>query len=123
MEINSDGSVISGFLVRGRVEREDGTKNGVSFAESVLQFNLEASLGGSGNGLDGEVLVDVSGHMRITVNQTKGSVLSLSGIPVGLSESLQSSEVLRKSLDAIFGVGLMLIVAVLDMPFSVLLVI
>jgi hypothetical protein len=60
---------------------------------------------------------------RITVNQTKGSVLSLSGIPVGLSESLQSSEVLRKSLRAIFGVGLMLIVAVLDMPFSVLLVI
>lgn len=123
MEINSDLSIISGFLVRGRVEREDGTKNGVSFAESVLQFNLEASLGGSGNGLDGEVFVDVSGHMRITVNQTKGSVLSLSGIPVGLSESLQSSEVLRKSLRAIFGVGLMLIVAVLDMPFSVLLVI
>ena len=123
MEINSDGSVISGFLVRGRVEGEDGTENGVSFAESVLQFNLEASLGGSGNGLDGEVLVDVSGHMRITVNQTKGSVLSLGGIPVGLSESLQSPEVLRKSLDAIFGIGLMLIVAVLDMPFSVLLVI
>ena len=88
MEINLDGGIIGGLLIRRGVEGEDGTKNGVRFAEGVSQFNGEASLRGTGNGLDSEVLIDVSGHMRVTFDQTKSSVLSLGGIPVGLSESL-----------------------------------
>ena len=76
------------FIIRGGVEGEDGTKNGVGFAEVISQFNGEASLRGTGDGLDSEVLIDVSGHMRVTFNQTESSVLSLGGIPVGLSESL-----------------------------------
>lgn len=88
VEINLDSGIIGGLLIRRGVEGEDGTKNRVGFAEIVSQFNGEASLRGTGDGLDSEVLVDISGHMRITFDQTKSSVLSLGGIPVGLSESL-----------------------------------
>lgn len=61
--------------------------------------------------------------MRITFDQTESSVLSFGGIPVGFSESLQSGEILRNSLNSVLGVGLMFIVAVLNVPLSVLLVI
>lgn len=60
--------------------------------------------------------------MRVTFDQTEGSVLSLGGIPVGFSESLEIAEILRNSLISVFGVRLMFVVAVFNMPFSVLLV-
>lgn len=61
--------------------------------------------------------------MWVTLNQTKSSVLGLGGIPISLGESLQSGKILRNTFDTIFGVRLVLVVAVFNSPLGVLLVI
>jgi hypothetical protein len=61
--------------------------------------------------------------MRITFDQTEGSVLGLGGIPVGFDESLQSGEILGNTFNTILGVRLVFVVAVLNSPLGVLLVI
>ena len=88
MEVNVDVSAEGGILGSAGVEGENCSENGEGFAELVVQFNGKSRFGITGDGSNSEVLVDVSGEMRITLNQTKGSVLGLGRIPVGLSESL-----------------------------------
>jgi len=61
--------------------------------------------------------------MRITVDQTESSVLGLGGIPVGLGESLQSGKILRDALNTVLRVRFVFVVAVLNSPLGVLLVI
>lgn len=61
--------------------------------------------------------------MRITIDQTESSVLSLGGVPVGLGESLQPAEILRNTLNTILRIGLVFVVAVLNSPLGVLLIV
>jgi hypothetical protein len=123
VEVNVDTSVKCGIFSGVRIEGKNCTKNGEGLGELIVQFNGKSCLRGTGDALNSEVLVDVSSKMRITFNQTKSSVLGLSGIPVGFSEALKVLKILRNTFIAILGVRLMFVVAVFNMPLGIFLIV